>query len=175
MTKRLIMAVAATAGLLTASAGWYLGSPQWTLRQMRAAADKGDAKALSAYIDFPAFRADLKSELGAAMTKKIAETGEKNNPFTSFGMAIAMTFVDKMIDTMVTPAGMRAMFSSDAATAEKSLTQVQAGRNDLEVEHVGLSAFRVREAGQGNKAILVFNRDGLGWKLVGIDLPLDPK
>ena len=49
-----------------AAAGWWFGSPWWTLREMRAAADAHDAARLSYYIDYPALRADLKGELNQA-------------------------------------------------------------------------------------------------------------
>jgi hypothetical protein len=55
--------LAAAALLAFAAAGWWFGSPWWTLWRMRDAARAGDAEALAAYIDFPALRASSREQL----------------------------------------------------------------------------------------------------------------
>ena len=55
--------LAAAIALASLAAGWWFGSPWWTLRRMREAAAAGDAQALASYIDFPALRASTRERL----------------------------------------------------------------------------------------------------------------
>ena len=57
-------ALLAAALLALVAAGWWFGSPWWTLWRMREAAQAGDADSLAAYIDFPALRASTRAQLG---------------------------------------------------------------------------------------------------------------
>lgn len=57
-------AIALSAALLVLlAAGWWFGSPWWTLWRMREAAQAGDSDALAAYIDFPALRVSVREQL----------------------------------------------------------------------------------------------------------------
>jgi hypothetical protein len=49
--------------LALAAAGWWFGSPWWTLWRMRSAAEAGDSGTLASYVDFPALRASTKAQL----------------------------------------------------------------------------------------------------------------
>lgn len=57
--------LAAAIALASLAAGWWFGSPWWTLWRMREAAAAGDAQALASYIDFPAVRASTTSSSAA--------------------------------------------------------------------------------------------------------------
>ncbi|HEX8222245.1 MAG TPA: DUF2939 domain-containing protein [Allosphingosinicella sp.] len=60
--RRWILAAAAAL-----AAGWWLGSPWWTLWRMREAAAAGDSAALASYIDFPAVRESTRAQLGPGL------------------------------------------------------------------------------------------------------------
>jgi uncharacterized membrane protein YvbJ len=62
-----IAAVVAALIVIASSTLWYFESPAWTLKGMKDAAQSHDADALNAYIDYPALRESLKSELMARM------------------------------------------------------------------------------------------------------------
>src|SRR5690348_11222134 len=101
--------VAAFAMLIIAAAGWYLESPSWTLKQMADAAQARDAEKLSGYIDYPKLRETTKSQLKAAVAAKL--TSDTSNGFEALGMMIGMSMIDNMIDGILTPEGMEAMFA----------------------------------------------------------------
>lgn len=176
MRKRIIVGLCA--GL--AAAGWTYASPWWTLRAMRDAAQARDAEALGAYVDFPALRADLKTDLSAAMMAEMARARASQtqsgapDAFGALGIALGFAMLDPLIEGVVSPAGLQVMFAGDPAAATASRTPAPLGdvsvSGDFTLERTGLSEFRV--VGQGAApAALVFRRDGLGWRLVGIDLP----
>jgi hypothetical protein len=163
--------------LIGAAAGWYLASPWWTLRQMAAAARAHDADKLSGYIDYPALRESSKAQIKAQMTARLAS--ESGNGFEKLGMMIGLTMVDTMIDGMLTPEGMAAMFAADKA---KAGAQAQAGpapkkpmgldANNREIVRDGLNGFRLHEKGKaGQDGDLIFERHGLSWKLAKIQVP----
>lgn len=64
MRRGRTFALAAAALLALLAAGWWFGSPWWTLWRMREAAQAGDSETLAAYIDFPALRASTREQLG---------------------------------------------------------------------------------------------------------------
>lgn len=64
MRKGRTIALLAAALVLSLAAGWWFGSPWWTLWRMREAARAGDSETLAAYIDFPALRASTRARLG---------------------------------------------------------------------------------------------------------------
>ncbi|MEO7504360.1 MAG: DUF2939 domain-containing protein [Sphingomicrobium sp.] len=157
-------------------AGWWFASPWWTLRQMRAAADAHDGARLSAFIDYPALREDLKGELNQAMAREMARN--RQIEVSPFAAALAAAFAGPMIDALVTPDRVEAMFAQRAAAGPAPATSGQNSgvtlpsanqRDRLRVERQGLNDFRL-VTGKGEGA-MQFHRAGLGWKLVGVDLP----
>lgn len=167
--KSIIVAAAA----FVLAAGAYAASPYWTLKQMAAAAQERDGREFAEYVDFPSVREDVKAALQARMMVEM-EREKDNNPFAAAGMALGMMMVDRMIDTIISPAGIRAMFAqaraqetaSEDVKAPPSLKQAFA---NTEVDWNGLSEFRLVNSEDPRAAELIFERDGLGWKLVGID------
>ena len=167
--KRSNIVLAAGGLLLAAAATWYFASPIWTLKQMRDAAAAKDSDALSAYVDFPALREDLKADLSVHMMKEAQKEG---NGMGRFGAVMAMAFAEKMIDGMVSPAGVQMMFTAQDKEALKGPhLPVRADTKDIKIERLGFSKFRVKSADAKQEGGMVFERSGFGWKLTGIDLP----
>jgi hypothetical protein len=170
------IAAAIAALLIVFAGGWYFLSPAWTLTQMVAAARANDEDKLSAYIDYPMLRRDMKADLTARMK---AEAKRENNPKARMGLAMGMAMVGPMVDAMISPAGMKTAF---AAMDKKALVAaakagVKAARpkqaREPRIERLSFDRFLVynkETPGSG----LVFERRGLGWKLAGIDLPAEP-
>jgi hypothetical protein len=89
---RIVALVAALISLL--AAGWWFGSPWWTLWRMREAARAGDSEALAGYIDFPALRASTRAELAPRLGP--------------LGSALA----GPAVDALVSPAALRLALGS---------------------------------------------------------------
>lgn len=150
-------------------AGWYYASPLYAMNGLRDAAGSGDEGALEDSVDFPVLRENLKSELRARVAGEVGDIagGDLGNLGSSIGMAV----LDPMIDGLVTPEAIATVvrqgnvLPQDGPEAAPALSQ----EAEWTVEREGLSRFTARPA-EGDAA-LVFERRGLGWKLVGIDLP----
>jgi hypothetical protein len=178
--KKIVIALGA---LLLAAGGWYYASPLWTLRAMKQAAVSKDSETLSRYVDYEALRTDIKGDMRRSMMSEMGK--QPDNPFGAIGMAIAMNLIDPMIEAMVTPEGVEAMFAQQRAADSKgtgvgrsagsgqtpkakSLAAAGPG-DDPVIERVGIDEFRVSNKGEDGG--LIFRRHGLGWKLSGVDIP----
>lgn len=163
--------IALLAAPLLLAGGWYWGSPYWTLKQIRDAAQAGNSDALATHVDFPALRADMKAEMAAQV---MAKSKQDDGGFGKLGEIFALAMVDKLIDGMISPAGLRVMFAGADTVDGSNSKPLQMNMDDVRIEHTGLSGFKLHRAKTGDeKAVLVFARDGLGWKLVGVDFPAE--
>ncbi|MES2325763.1 MAG: DUF2939 domain-containing protein [Pseudomonadota bacterium] len=170
-SKTRVAAFAATALIIAAGALWYFESPVWTLHQMKAAADANDPDALSSYIDYPALRQDLKTEIRGQM---MAEATKDRSAFGRLGLAIGTELTAPVIDRLVTPAGMRAAHTAKRVEAQTRAAAQPASAlrvpDDPVIVRRGFSEFLVASKRQP-KSGLLFKRHGLSWKLSGVDLP----
>lgn len=173
MTKQ-IWAIGAAILLLLLGGGWYFGSPYWTLQQFQKAAQSHDATALSSNIDFEALRTDLKADLASAMQEKA-----KNNSGTeATGALFASALAGQMIDQMVTPQGVETLMNRAKAQSGGPKAGISMGpdlnsldMSKFDIQRSGFSEFRLVNKEQPDNGALIFRRDGLGWKLAGIDIP----
>lgn len=158
--------------LVAAAGAWWYASPLWTLRQMRDAAQASDAEKLSAYVDYPAFREDLKGEMRRSMMSELTKRKQANG-FETLGSMFAMALIDPMIDAMVTPEGVAAMLDqAKRAKVRTNRPQLPQAANQPIIERKSFDRFIVRDK-DPTKASLTFERHGLGWKLSGVDIPPD--
>jgi len=119
MRRPRTFALAAAALLAIAAAGWWFGSPWWTLWRIREAAQAGDSDALAAYIDFPALRASAREQLSPRLGP--------------LGAALAA-------NALVSPAALR--------LALRSAPQGGGGPGKVDLVRTGASEFRVERGGR---------------------------
>jgi hypothetical protein len=141
----LLFIVVAAAGL------WWWESPRLATENLLDAARDGDVEELATLIDADAFRASLRAELHEAP----APVAVPNVPVAPTPSAPA----DPLL----------AGLARDADLVALRL----AASTDWEVDREGIETFRVvRRTGEGGALpTLLFARDGLHWKLVGVDAP----
>ncbi len=171
MQRKWIVAIIAVL-LLGLGAGWYFGSPYWTLREMRAAAVEGDADALAEHIDFESVRTSLREQLQAQMAAEMARQQNANNPFAALGMALANSMVGTIVDSVVTKEGMRQMMIAGRPRGPQQQTEALGEPVDYNLERDGLDKFTVTPITEDEKVpSFVFERDGLSWKMTEIRIP----
>lgn len=149
MRKGRTFALTAAAALLALlAAGWWFGSPWWTLWRMREAAQAGDSEALAAYVDFPALRASTRAQL------RLGPVG---------GL-----LAGPAVDALVSPEALKLALKLALGSGRGSGSGSEA--SGVELVRTGASEFRVEREGRN----LVFRRHGLGWKLEEIRLSSAP-
>jgi hypothetical protein len=167
------IALAAAAFLI--AAGVYVGSPYWAARNLRQAAMSGDADRLDSAVDFPSVRESLKSQMSAALIRKMNDDPEmKGNPFAGLGMMVVPAIVDRMVDTYVTPDGLAELVRG-GKPGESVAQAADNGEADYEYHWVGADRFRVKltkkTTGEQGPSLL-FERKGFSsWKLIKLEIP----
>ena len=163
--RKPILASAAGAMLIALPAGWYFGSPWWTLWRIREAARDGDAARLASYVDYRAILTQAEAE-GRRSWESVLDMARSDSPGDRQLIAIAKRQLAKRI-------------SEDTAKEEIGpwLTSIPirplggggAGYRPY-IVHRGLDGFEVRDEGASLEygPLLTFRRHGLGWKLVAV-------
>jgi hypothetical protein len=153
---------------LLAAGAWVWGSPYLTVRAMARAAQARDVAALSAHVDYPAVRESMKNQLRARFA-----SSDRRGLDAALGALVATGIADSIVDSAVTPEGIRAIFATGAAGAVRVQRPVALDAREMRLRRDSLGQFSlVRRDGQGGA--LVFALQGLEWKLVGIELPPEP-
>ena len=167
--------------------GYWLASPYFAIHEIKSGAQGRDADKVIKYIDFPAVRDDLKAQLIGIMTKNMQTDPEMaSNPFAGLAAAFVVPMVNSMIDTYVTPSGIKGLMSSapqDQATAptgnpiesamKEQSAELKETLSGASLNYDGLNRFIVTsKTPEGKEVSLKFNRFGFAdWKLVSIGLP----
>ncbi|HEX8256399.1 MAG TPA: DUF2939 domain-containing protein [Allosphingosinicella sp.] len=175
MTRNKLILIAAA--VVALAAGWYFGSPRWTLYQMAEAAEDRDGERLAGYIDFPVLRETSKAQIKAQLAVRVAEAGAKGGAedgFAALGAMLGMAMIDPMIDGLLTPEAMQAVFARAPEPGAAAQRPFGADASDAEIIQEGLGSFRLRRKGApADAGDLIFRRHGLGWKLSEIRIPAD--
>ena len=166
--------IAAVAGLvlIIAVCVWYFESPVWTLTAMKKAATGDDPAALNSYIDYPLLRQSLEQEVRA---KLMSNVQRDNSALSALKVAIGAAVVRPVIDALVTPEGMsaalRARRTQEDVGGDKPDSLIRLPDHPV-IEHRGFSEF-VLTAKDHPGSGMIFMRNGLSWKLSGVELAPD--
>jgi hypothetical protein len=169
---------------------WAYFAPHLTMRSMRLAAERGDAEALAAHVDFPAVREDLKAQFSAAASERIG--GDGSGGWRDFGAALATAAAAPAIDALVSEASLMLLFAGRDFARGRLIAQPAPARppgmsSGMSSEqdaapprwnpamgYTDLSTFIVRfdlNDDPDRPVVLVFKRHrGLWWKLSGVEL-----
>jgi hypothetical protein len=178
MSRRRSPLVPLLALALCAAVVYLYFTPYLALRKMQAAAESGDTRALAALVDFEALRASAKDEVRDAAARSVSRGSERG--LARVGGLVAGTLAgavaDPLVEAAVTPAGVSGLLQGRAPGAKPEReTGRGRWRDDLRISrgYEGANRFLVRyharESGDERLA-LVMEREGLGWRLVGVRL-----
>ena len=154
--------------VLLVGAGWYFASPWLAMRGVVEAAQEGDEAALEERIDFVRLREGARADL----REEIARRTEGRGILGQFGGALAGEIAGGALDVALTPEGFTQIVTAGAVTAPLVPARYRSQDLSWEVERDGLGSFRAVSTFEDGTAgpVLLFERDGFGWKLVGIEL-----
>ena len=168
--------IAAAVAVIGVAATAY-ASPYYALHQIKTALAERNAEALAAHVDFPALRASVKAQLEASMARSIEATAGSGNPLAALGQSIASAMLGKMVDTMVSPAGVVALVNKSAVSPQASDTADAPAdgarkKADYAASYAGVNTFVVRaKDGHAQEGALVLLRHGVwSWKLSSIEI-----
>ncbi len=180
----LVGAVICVIGVGAAGTYSYV-SPARTLKEIREAAESNDSERLRDLIDFDRVKTALKDDVNAQIISSARES-LKDNPFQGLALAMAGMMVDRLVDSMVTPAGIAAMMdkgelksskpAGDTALPTVTSTEVRNDGVTIERGYDSYDRYRVRltkESGTPDDALtLTLRRNGLfSWRLTHIAIP----
>lgn len=160
---------------LIISALFYL-TPYLAVYNMKKAIDSKNSEAFSNYVDFPALRESVKATLNAQMASQMAKS-QDDNPFAALGAAFATALINPMVDALVTPEGLAALWSGDGSKAlseaadsknKSNVSSIADSHAETSMSYQGFNQFVVTVKDQNSeKPIeLIFKRAGLvSWKL----------
>jgi len=165
-----VVTIISIVALIAFAGGWFYATPWFAMSGLRDAARDGDQVELRQRIDFPALRDSLKTQLSRQIEEEAARS---TSPLevNAAGSGIAKAFVEKMVDSVITPQSMASLLVSGSLVPKLD----GQSHEDIEwrVKREGLSEFRAWPEGQDGAAApaLVFKRNGLSWRLSAIEIP----
>lgn len=190
-----LAAVALAVLVLLAGAGYWYLSPFLAVRQLQEAAQRGDAEAFNAHIDYPRLRESLKTQLTALLAQKLGAPKDGGSPLSALGNVIGSSLVNPLVDTMVRPETVMAAMQNGrlgrgasepvppappapgSAPADNPAPEPNKARWIIERQGASrITAYAVDparpEKPNSERLGLVFERSGFAdWKLTDLRLP----
>ena len=164
---------------------WIAAAPWLTVHAMRKAAERGDAAALAAHVDFPSVRAHFRTQLAEAARRRLGAEGDGTGGWRDLGASLLASAATPWIDGLASEAGLTALFagrgaldslrdrSTDTAPTPEGGGIATADWH-LRMRYRDLSTFVVTGDLGGDPSLpatLVFERRNLvQWTLTEIDL-----
>jgi hypothetical protein len=166
MSKGLLRLLALVVVSTGVGAAWEVASPWWTLWNMRDAAEARDSERLASYVDFPRLRSNLREQLVGLAAKK----GPMPAYEAFIRRASASVLIDPVVNAIVSSKALRLAF----LVRRERDPKIPAANRKCGMRRESLERFRLRCARLSKARVdLIFEREGLGWRLVGMDLPDD--
>ena len=174
--KRLGIALSIAAILLI-----YIASPYVSLWCFTQALRAGDTEAFASRVDFPRVRESIKAQL---IARFFPPELAKKDRMGSLIANLAPSLIDQLLDAYLTPDGLAVLLSRPEITATRESALAGPPQSSLERlnARANIQWSKVRYAFfttprdfvvDLNGTKLRFRFYGLGWRLHGIDLPVD--
>jgi Protein of unknown function (DUF2939) len=173
MNKKIVIITAAIAtGIMTIVGAGVYAVPYLALDNLKKATTNRNADALAQEIDFPALRTSVKENVKAQIIKQMAGG---NTPGTGLDPAAVDKIVNPMVDKLVTPEGLGELMMDKVpgATIDLSNLEKNIAASEVKMGYESFDRFVVRITDKVDRAkdvSLILKRDGLAWKLSGIDI-----
>lgn len=158
---------------------FFYFTPHVSVYNMKKAAEKKDAEALSRYVDYPSLRESLKANFNAMMASEIAKS---DDPFGALGTALGAALVNQMIDAFITPESLAMLIKGEEPQMGESGKGQEGGASsktkteaETSMSYEGINQFvvKVKEKGSSEDPIkFIYKRAGIiSWKLSALRLP----
>jgi Protein of unknown function (DUF2939) len=178
-TKTIIIGASAIVGVATIAGGGVYYSPYLTLNKMRNATENQNVEALAKEINFPELRVSIKESVKAQVLKQIAgaESGTPAGKLSipKMNPELVDKMVSPMVDKLVTPEGLEQLLDNKVPGAKIDLANLDRdiAKSDIQMGYESIDRFVVHitdKVDRSKDVSLILKRDGLAWKLSGIDI-----
>jgi Protein of unknown function (DUF2939) len=161
----IVSAVAGT-GIVAVAGGGIYYSPYLALNNIKNATENRNASALSQEINFPALRVSIKENVKAQVMKQMAGVTTPE---------IVEKMVNPMVEKIVTPEGIEQLMQDKVPGTKLDLANLDRdlAKSDIKMGYESLDRFVVHitdKVDRSKDVSLILKRDGLAWKLSGIDI-----
>jgi len=146
---------------------WFVASPWFAMKGIRDAAQDGDVAALERRIDFDAVRESTWLQVDSSIRAKEGPLLEQ------IGGEVAADLAERALERGLNPHSIATLITI-GAIADPLLPERLRGKEiEWDVERDGFDRFRgVGRFEDGSAGpVLHFRREGLGWTMIGVDLP----
>jgi len=169
--KTIIIGAAASTTIAAIAGGGIYYSPYLTIDSMQNAVTNRNADALSQQIDFTALRISIKGNIQAQVIKQIA-AGNQTPKMTP---DLIEKMVSPMVDKIITPEGLAQLMLDKIPEAKIDLGNLDRdiAKSDINMGYESLDRFVVHitdKVDRSKDVSLILKRDGIAWKLAGIDI-----
>jgi hypothetical protein len=181
--KKLVIALAVL------FAAWWFATPYLTLHSIQSAAENKDTHALSQYVDFPALKESMKTNLKRKFMQTLSKT-HNDNPYANLlgaaGSQVAAQMIDPLLDATITPETITELLQGRSKPASSNPDGNGSGSDPLSLilsdedtvitkGYLGFDTFAVALKNKKNDKELVafiLKRQGLfAWKVSEVDIP----
>jgi hypothetical protein len=172
--KRLLIYLITAVTIAGVAAGCYWGSLLFSLDRFEAGVRERDIVKLEKYIEWPAVRDQLRSEIRGAALRHFYEDalGKREKPGYSLGALLAGTIapamVDQLVDSFVTPQGLIDLLGKDPHHNRAGITITRTGFTDFDEYSIEFGNTAVDPA---KTASAVLKRQGIIWRVVRVGFP----
>jgi Protein of unknown function (DUF2939) len=171
-----IISSVAIAGLVAIVGGGAFFSPYLALNNIKSATINRNADALAQEIDFPSLRVSIKENIKAQVINQISGSNSPESPkVTPALVAKVDKMVSPMVDKVVTPEGLDQLMQDKVPGAKIDLSNLEKdiAKSDVKMGYESLDRFVVHitdKVDRSKDVSLILKRDGLAWKLCGVDI-----
>ncbi len=158
----------------------YAAAPLFAFYELKTAAQTGNAGQMSAVVDFPSVRANLKTDLAARLNAAMNRNPQSaGSPLANQVSLIGQAIIDRVIDANVTPEGLGDLIRTAKAPALDAVGGPSAADSGAKVRtslgYADPLHFRITLS-RGDKAdarvgLLLEQKSPFVWKLTHIELP----
>ena len=150
--------------VLVAAVAWFFVLPSLAANSLQSALKSSDVITINNTVDFPLLRENLRGTLGTAL----AQNSSSADVASVLGSALSGLILNPLVDQLVSPAGLVALFQGGMGGLSGSgTTNFKVSSGLLAVDRFGITLTDL--SNPKNTITLVLMPRGLQWKLVGIE------
>jgi hypothetical protein len=173
--KIVIIGASSIAGVVAIAGGGAYYAPYITLNNLKNATENQNIEAIVEEINFPELRVSIKESVKAQVLRHISGSGGGSPRSPKMTPEAVEKMVSPMVDKIITPEGLEQLIQNKVPGAKIDLANLEQdlARSDINMGYESLDRFVVHITDKRDRSkdvSLILKRDGLAWKLAGIDI-----